>query len=256
MVAARSDRFGKIGIDRLVKLAWLEKTANLVLAGNPAKAIQEYLYEDLSPFFKTEETTIRGSLSKTLTILLKVWVRPAAELLPLHRTAIELYANMPSKEQILVHWGLTMAAYPFWSAVAVSVGRLLNLQGTSSANQVQRRLREQYGERETVARRARYVLRSFVDWGVLQESSTKGTYRKGIKLVVSQPESIAWLLQAALHARPQKSAPFQELMTSPSFFPFTFQSVSAAQLSPLAPGLDFVRHGLDEYLVVKKAGPA
>ncbi len=253
MAAARLGRFGQIGIDRLVKLAWLEKTANMVLAGNTANAIQEYLYEDLSPFFDTDESTIRGSLSKTVTILLKVWARPAAELSTLHRSAVELYSRLPSQERVLVHWGLTMSAYPFWGAVAGSSGRLLNLQGTASANQVQRRLREQYGERETVARRTRYVLRSFVDWGVLQESSIKGTYIKGVEFVVSQPEAIAWLITAALCARSQKSAPFQELITSPSLFPFGLHSVSAAQLSPIAAAdMDFVRHGLDEYLVVMK----
>jgi len=200
----------------------------------------------------SDESTIRGSLSKTVTILLKVWARPAAELSTLHRSAVELYSRLPSQKRVLVHWGLTMSAYPFWGAVANSSGRLLNLQGTASANQVQRRLREQYGERETVARRTRYVLRSFVDWGVLKESSIKGTYIKGVELVVSQPEAIAWLIAAALYARPQKSAPFQELITSPSLFPFVFHTVSAAQLSPLAPNLDFVRHGLDEYLVMLK----
>lgn len=252
MVASRSDRFGQIGIDRLVRLAWLDKTANLVLAGNPPDAIKKYLHDDLAPFFDTDEKTIRGSLDKTVTILLIVWARPVAELQSFHRSAVELYNHLPSHERILVHWGLTMSAYPFWSSVASSVGRLLNLQGTASANQVQRRLREQYGERETVARRARYVLRSFVDWGVLQETSIKGTYKKGIELVVSKPESIAWLLEAALHARPQKSAPLQELISNPSFFPFTFWSFSVAQLSQFVLGVDFVRHAIDEYFVTKK----
>lgn len=252
MATARSDRFGQIGIDRLVKLAWLEKTANMVLAGNPPDAIQEYLRADLAQFFDTDAKTIRGSLDKTVTILLKVWVRPAAELLSLHRSAVALLSRLPSQERILVHWGLTMAAYPFWGAVASSVGRLLNLQETASANQVQRRLCEQYGERETVARRTRYVLRSFVDWGVMQESSIKGTYMKGSELAVSQPESIAWLIEAVLRARLQKSAPFQDLISSPSLFPFVIQNISTAQLLPLAPNLDFVRHGLDEYLVVMK----
>ena len=70
-----------------------------------------------------------------------------------------------------------MAVYPFWSSVATQVGRLLRLQGSAAAAQVQRRIREQYGERETVARRARYVLRSYLDWGVLQETGAPGVYR-------------------------------------------------------------------------------
>jgi hypothetical protein len=44
---------------------------------------------------------------------------------------------------------------------------------------VQRRVREQYGERETVSRRVHYVLRSFVDWGGLKETAEKGVYENG-----------------------------------------------------------------------------
>ena len=36
---------------------------------------------------------------------------------------------------------------------------------TAGAAQVQRRLRERFGERETVARAARRILRAYIDWG-------------------------------------------------------------------------------------------
>ena len=72
-----------------------------------------------------------------------------------------------------------MAVYPFWSGVATQVGRLLRLQGSAAAAHVQRRVREQYGERETVSRAARRVLRSYLDWGVLQETGKKGIYSAG-----------------------------------------------------------------------------
>jgi len=52
----------------------------------------------------------------------------------------------------------------------------LRLQGSAAAAHVQRRVREQYGERETVSRAARRVLRSYLDWGVLQETGAKGVY--------------------------------------------------------------------------------
>ena len=39
---------------------------------------------------------------------------------------------------------------------------------------MQRRIREDYGERPGVERAARYVLRSFVDWDVLTETEKQG----------------------------------------------------------------------------------
>ena len=69
---------------------------------------------------------------------------------------------------------MALAAYPFWGAVAAQTGRLLRLQGTVAAAQVQRRIKEGYGERDTVSRAARRVLRSFIDWRVLTDTATKG----------------------------------------------------------------------------------
>ena len=48
---------------------------------------------------------------------------------------------------MLVHWCMCMAVYPFFSKVAEATGRLLRLQGTVAAAQVQLRVREQLGER-------------------------------------------------------------------------------------------------------------
>ena len=98
---------------------------------------------------------------------------------------------------------MVSAVYPFWSAVAAQVGCLLRLQGRVSAAQIQRRLREHYGERETVARAARRVLRSFVDWGVVAPTDLKGIYQAGRSLPVDDPGIIAWLLEAALQALQQ-----------------------------------------------------
>ncbi len=60
-----------------------------------------------------------------------------------------------------------------------------------AAGQVQRRVREQYGERETVSHRVRCVLRSFVDWEVLKETSKKGIYAAGLSLAVDHVELVA-----------------------------------------------------------------
>jgi len=85
---------------------------------------------------------------------------------------------------------MVTAVYPFWSGVAVQVGRLLRHQGPAAAAHIQRRVREQYGEREPVSRAARRVLRSYLDWGVLQETDTKGIYTSG------KPQSVSISTQA------------------------------------------------------------
>jgi hypothetical protein len=147
-----------------------------VLAGNDEASIYSALQELLEDKLSVGGNAKRGNREKVITILTKIWVRPPRDLHPLQREGLKLLSHLPREDHIAVHWGMAMAVYPFWGAVAAHVGRLLRLQGTAAAAQAQRRLREHYGERDTVSRAARRVLRSFVDWGVLKETSEKGVY--------------------------------------------------------------------------------
>ena len=244
------NRFTQIGLDRLVRLDWLEKAANLVLAGNDAKTIKKVLQEDLKESFRSGRTDVRGSLDKSITILLKVWLVPPSAVESLRVEGLKLLKLFPQRYHLAIHWAIIMAVYPFWSGVAMQVGRLLRLQRTAAAAHVQRRVREQYGERETVSRRARYVLRSFVDWGVLQETKTKGIYTAGPPLIVEDPRLIAWLAEASLHSRANGSAPLRDLLDSPSFFPFRIKPIHAQSLVAESSRLDILRHGLDDDLVM------
>ena len=243
-------RFTQIGLDRLVRLVLLERTSALVLAGNDAKSIKERLQEDLLGTFRSSNTDVRGSIDKTITIQLKIWLKSQEDLELLRTDGLELIRILPRQERIAVHWGMTMAVYPFWFSVATQVGRLLRLQGTVAAPQIQRRVREQYGDRETVTRRTRYIIRSFLDWGVLQETGTKGIYSAGATLALDDPQLVTWLLEASLHARANGSAPLKELIDSPNLFPFRIKPVHAESLVAASPRLDLLAHGLDDYHVM------
>ena len=245
-------RHTQIGIDRLVRLVWLEKTATLVLAGNRAKDIKSLLQEDLQNSFVSLDLEVRGSLDKTITILMKVWLTVPADLKLLKNDGLALLKEVSRQDHLALHWGMVMAGYPFWSSVAAQTGRLLKLQGTVAAAHVQRRVREQYGERETVARRVRYVLRSFSDWGVLRETEEKGIYEMGSSLHIDDPQLIVWLIRASLHAKGSGSAPLKELMDSPSLFPFFLEPIRADKLAAETVEIDVLRQGMDEDLILLK----
>ena len=246
----KRNRVTQIGLDRLLRLQWLEKVHLLVSAGNDAKAVKTVLQQDLSGEFRSERTDVRGSLDKIITVLMKVWLTVPPEIGEFRRDGVALLQSASEHCRVAVHWGMVMAAYPFWAAVAAQAGRLLRLQGTVPAAQVQRRIKEQYGERETVSRRARYVLRSFLDWGVLRESRTKGIYSQGDVVAVDDAWLIAWLAEAALYVRPDGSGPLKELMADPCFLPFRFAPIRADALSDASSRIDVFRLGMDEDLLV------
>lgn len=245
----------QIGFSQRVRLEWLERTANLVLAGNDKAAVGSVLQELLKDKVSIGGQAERGNREKIITILMKVWITVPAELEPLKVGGLELLKRVPQREHIAVHWGMVQAVYPFWSDVATQVGRLLRLQGTAGASHVQRRLREQYGERETVSRAARRVLRSYLDWGILEESGKKGIYKAAPLLTIEDSRLIAWLVEASLHARDNGSAPLKDLIDSPGLFPFHIEPVHAESLLAASPNLEVLRHGLDDNLVMLRKQP-
>jgi len=249
-------RTDQIGFSQRVRLEWLEQTANLVLAGNDKAAINEALQELLKDKVSVGGISKGSNRNKTISILRKVWVSTPEELIPLRNDGLSFLSTQSSSPtphhlSIAIHWGMVMAVYPFWSGVAAQTGRLLRLQGSAAAAQVQRRVREQYGERETVSRAVRRVLRSYVDWGVLQETGAKGIYSAGATLLaIDDSRLIAWLAEASLHARANGSAPLKDLNDSPSLFPFRIKPVHAESLVAVSSRLDLLHHGLDDDLVM------
>lgn len=209
--------------------------------------IKAALQYDLQGSFRFNEKAVRGSLDKTITILMRVWIKSPAELAELRLSGLELLKQVPRSRHMAIHWGMVMAAYPFWASVAAQVGRLLRLQDSVAAPHIQRRMRERYGERETVSRRTRYVLRSFIDWGVIRESEEKGIYCSGVSLLIDEPRLMSWLIEAQLHSNPKGRNLYSELRDSLCLFPFHFARLGAKRVLAASEHLELLSDGsLDE----------
>jgi len=245
-------RTDQIGFSQRVRLEWLEQTADLILSGRDKAEVNDALQELLKDKVSIGGQAERGTREKIISILLKIWLTVPNDLDALHVEGLELLKHIPRSDHLAIHWGMVTAVYPFWSGVAMQVGRLLRLQGSAAAAHVQRRVREQYGERETVSRAARRVLRSYLDWGVLQETGKKGIYTSGLTLEIDDSRLTAWLVEAVLHARANGAAHLRDLIDSPGFFPFRIRQVHADRLAAVSSRLDILRHGLDDDLVMLK----
>ena len=243
------NRRDQIGFSQRIHLDWLDYTANLVLAGNPRVEIVAALSERLKGKLSIGSEPERGNRDKAITILTRVWVTVPKELQSLRDEGLDhLQASGPS-ERMLVHWCMCMAVYPFFGTVADAVGRLLRLQGTAGAAQVQRRLRERLGERETVARAARRILRAYIDWGVLQETEEKGLYRGAAKRPLDNVPLGLWAIKAMLFATGGNPRPASTLLHGPHLFPFDLPQPSIRELEAYKP-LDISRHGLEQQVVI------
>lgn len=237
-----------IGFSQRIQLEWLERTASLVLAGNSRDEIRTVLRDLLAEKLSVGANPKAGNREKAISILLRIWVSVPEHLVPLRAAGLHLIDELPASQHLPIHWGMSAANYPFFGGVAEATGRLLRLQGTVAAAQVQRRVREQYGERETVARATRRVLRCFIDWCVLQETDEKGVYAATTKHRITEKTVSAWLVEAFMHASAQNITALKGVVQSPMLFPFMFNPYDVT--APMRGGhLEFFRHGVDEEMV-------
>ena len=182
-----------IGFSQRIKLEWMAKTARMVAESKTDADIAAALREALQDQLSVGQNPERGNREKAITILLKTWLRVSAELVPFRDHGLRLIQRLPPELHVAVHWAAAMVAYPFFGEVAQTTGRLLRLQDDVTATQVQRRLKERFGERETVERAARRIQRTFIDWGVLGETVVKGSYLPVAPILVTDTELLAWM---------------------------------------------------------------
>jgi len=244
---------GKIGYDRQIRLAWLDATADLVAQGLSIQEIRLQLDHLLDG--EVAGTDSRSAKGKTKTVLLHIWALSPEYLKPLRDEGLALIRQRPNDCRIVVHWGMCIASYPFFRIVAEAVGRLVKLQGEVAGAQVQRRVQEVFGARETVSRAVRRVLRSFVEWGVLQETDEKGVYRAGAVLPVKDHNLTAWLVEAALISQGSNASALTAITQSPFLFPFILDSLNTKQLENSV-RLELLRQGLNQDVVKLRAAAA
>jgi hypothetical protein len=242
-------RHEQIGFSQRIQLEWLDYTTNLVLAGLPNGEIADALRDKLRNRLSVGGDPERGNREKALTILMKVWVTVPRGFEALRDEGLQLLQHLTAEDRIFVHWSQCMAVYPFFGAVAAATGRLLQLQATAGAAQVQRRLCEQFGERETVSRSARRILRAFADWGALLETGKKGIYRGTQRREVRNVHLAIWTVRAVLIAACGESRPLFAALRGPHLFPFDFMLPTVNELEHCE-ALEVTRHGLDQEIIL------
>ena len=186
---------------------------------------------------------------------MKCWILPAPELREF-ASAVKgkLSSPLRREEKVLLHWAMLSAAYPFWFNVGKQVGRLLQLQNQITKKQIVMRLKEQYGDRQTVSRVTRYVIRSFVAWNVLKDTNRKGCYEQGDVFSVYDQDLLSLLFESVLYTIPEGKITINDLVNNPGLAFFNFPLVSGEQISRVNQRIDVIRFGRDEEILGHAAG--
>lgn len=238
-------RRSRIGFDRKLELEWLDVTAAKAAEGMTPEELRDYLLSHLDRLAFGNEAT-GSARAKTVRVLLRIWGKVEPELESLHARALQILPQVEPQKRLALHWAMTIAAYPFFTDHAAAVGRLLQLQETVITPQIQRRIAEQWGERSTVFRTSRHVMRTMIGWGVLADAG-KGLYGRGAERQTIEGALAQLLVEAVLLDSENESLPLDQAASHPALFPFHVQ-INAHNLRQ-SDRVRIFRQGLDRDFV-------
>ena len=135
---------------------------------------------------------------KTVGVLFGTWADVPADLCSFRDHAIGVFAAAAPGKRVALHWAMLVASYAFFADIARHTGRLLALQGNVALSQITRRMRESWGDRSTVPRATRRVVRSMVQWGILSDTQEGGVYVRTCPRMALREDSAMCLLEGLL----------------------------------------------------------
>ena len=213
-----------IGFDRYIERAWLEQISKWVTQGKSRNELHQLVDDYLAPFINGAT-----SLRKTKNVLFGVWVNTSEDNELFKEQAINYLNNCTNEERLAIHWGLSIASYPFFASLVRLIGRLLRLQDDIISKELVRRSVEQHGDTESVRRATARLLQSLGEWGVLMPKS-KSLFHPSKKIQLSNPELVTWLLASVFYSNDRDRMTIDEIMSDPAWFPFEFDQ-SAFQVN-------------------------
>jgi len=208
-----------IGFRRNIYLDWMEATAAFVAAGNNEATVRARLDPILAHKVQSE-----GNRRYAITILLNVWMASSAQHPALHATALRLFdaATTPT-DRLWLHYGMTLATYPFFQQTVRVIGQQVQLRDSFSSAAIKRAMIADRGHLGALEKAVERVLFSLRDWGILNARERKATYVPiDPRLTASTIDVQSWLLAAVLAVHSGEEAPFLDLIRLPELFPFAF----------------------------------
>ena len=210
-----------LGFDRKLDLEWLEVAAAKAADGAEPSEIKNHMLEQLQTLSYDNQAS-GSARAKTVRVILRIWGGVDPALRPIHGRALDLLPTVAAEERFALHWAMTCAAYPFFSDHAALIDNLLTLHDRVTTNQITRRIADRWGDRSTVFRTSRHVVRTMVAWGAIRDSG-KGAYSRGMQPVAVSDAVGRILLESILLDAEQDALPLQQAGKHPALFPFNFE---------------------------------
>jgi len=234
-----------VGFDRYVEKQWLDEAARLVGDGRSLPEINALLDQFLLPSIGGET-----SRRKTKNILTATWAKSFPEEAVFKNQAVELFKVANKEEQLAIHYGMSVATYPYFLSLSKILGRLFKLQDEVTTAEFNRRVVENLGDRETIKRAAARYLQSLIQWRIL-ESTGKSVVRPANKMPIHNGTLVTWLYASLLFSSDKDRLSVDDITSNPAWFPFEIAhgcfNVNESEI------VEVVHQGVGSTLVALKA---
>ena len=219
-----------IGIKQVIRYEWMSYTINLLKSGLTKEEIRKELTYYLSERKGNGTIADRAdyTMSLAVTLLMNIWISPKPKLIGFRDRLLKII-DIGNNEPVC-HWAMISSVYPFWFNMSYIFGSLFRLQEQVKKSQVMSRTYEVLGERNTVERCSRYVIRSFVSWNIITDYEKPGFYQKGKIINISDVHLASLLIETILNIVPDKRIALSSVSSNPAFFNFKLPSINGSQI--------------------------
>lgn len=176
---------------RPIKPEWLDMTAELLAGTRDRDEIRGSINEYVSRFIKSSI-----NVRKTREILINTWVEVDSGNREFRERALQVYKECPQTDRTAVHWAMMLMAFPVFRDLCTIVGKLSDMQDEVTLSQVQRRIYEIWGERNTLVHAIPKNIKTLREFGALEQVKP-GVYRV-VRHTVKDKDVGCILLYAAL----------------------------------------------------------
>ncbi|WML31710.1 hypothetical protein RCG24_07595 [Neobacillus sp. OS1-32] len=211
-----------IGFDQKVLLHHLDFTAN-----EARRLERKEMYEVLDNFLRAD---IKGAKSRknAITMLMKIWYLVEDSHIVIRDRALEMLPFLKPEEKVLLHWCMTMLAYPFFRDLIKEMGRQLRMQDTVPSQVLGKKMKSLYGERRRVEVATSAVLMSIKSWGITELQKNRA-YSLLKKVEIHSQELLQLIAEVLLTINDSHILPIELMNNNVLFFPFHY-NISASVL--------------------------
>jgi hypothetical protein len=198
-------------LNRPLNRRWLDATLRAArVSSDPI--VQEALVDDVL----VEANLGVVASKKTSRVLRYIWLKPPPAARPMIEWAIAIEEPVDTR---IFHLGAMLAVYPFIGDVYSSIGALLRHSDTVRNADVQRRVVEKWGDRESIHKATVMALNTLKSMEILESGRLSTTHRISTHVEVP-PVLQPWVVHALLLTRGAESVDVSSTTSAHELFCF------------------------------------